>query len=146
MSLHHYHRIGALARVRVLLMDNEAAENAKEVIQFCNSIDVIVRNFPPYLGHLLNVCDNPIHASVQRNVDKVVELLSEPTIPMLSDKYHAFVDAYASITPDEVLKSLLSIGFGKLVDIKEAEDCFQRTLSEGLPNQREDHVLQLGVS
>jgi hypothetical protein len=123
-------------------MDNEAAENAEEVIQFCNSIGVIVRNFPAYLGHLLNVCDNPIHATVQRNVDKAEEVISKP-FQSLYDKYSAFVDAYTSITPDEVLNSLLSIGFGKLVSIKEAEACFQRTLSEGLPNQREQHVVQL---
>lgn len=124
-------------------MDNEAAENGNEVIEYCNSIGIIVRNFPAYLGHFLNLCDNRAHAIIQKYVDKAQELFAKPTSPSLDEKYSTFISAYASVTREEILNSLDSIGFGNLVDIQEAEKHFQRTLSEGLPNHREQHVLQL---
>jgi hypothetical protein len=124
-------------------MDNEAAENAEEVIQFCNLIGVIVRNFPPYLGHFMNLCDNRVHATIQRVVDEIQRTFSKPCSPSLFEKYSTFVSAYKSVTKDEVLNSLSSIGFGNLKDVANAEKSFQRTLSEGLPNHREEHVIQL---
>jgi hypothetical protein len=124
-------------------MDNEAAENAEEIIQFCNSIGVIVLNFPPYLGHFLNVCDNRVHATVQRIVDQLQSNFTRPSAPSLEEKYWSFVTAYNQITKDEVLNSLRSIGFGNLVSVAEAEKHFIRTLSEGLPNHRDDHIIQL---
>ncbi len=124
-------------------MDNEAAENSEEIIQYCNSFGVIVLNFPPYLGHLLNICDNRVHGTVQKSLDRLQESFSNPYSPPLREKYDAYLSAYASVTKEEILNSLASIGFGKLENIREVERCFQRTLSEGLPNQREQHVLQL---
>ena len=124
-------------------MDNEAAENAEEIIQYCNSIGVIVLNFPSYLGHLLNICDNRVHATVQRVVDQVQSHFTRPSAPSLEEKYWSFVTAYKSITKEEVLNSLASIGFGNLVSVAEAEKHFIRTLSEGLPSHRDEHVLQL---
>ncbi len=124
-------------------MDNEAAENAEEIIQYCNSIGVIVLNFPPYLGHFLNVCDNRVHATIQRIVDQQQAYFSRPGAPSLEEKYWSFVTAYQRVTKDEVLNSLRSIGFGDLSSVTEAEKHFRRTLSEGLPNHGEEHVLQL---
>lgn len=124
-------------------MDNEAAENASEVDEYCNSLGVIVLNFPPYLGHLLNLCDNRVHATVQKNLDNMQAKFAHPFSPTLEEKYSAFIDAYSGVTREEVLNSLHSIGFGDLSSVKEAEKHFIRTLSEGLPNQQETHVLQL---
>jgi hypothetical protein len=123
-------------------MDNEAAENAQEVIEYCNSLGVITRNFPPYLGHFLNLCDNRVHATVQENVDKLEAHLTHPS-PSLHDKYMIFIKAYKNVTPEEVINSLNSIGFGNLRSEKEAEAHFIRTLSEGLPIRGDDHAVQL---
>lgn len=161
-ALRHYFRIGALEGVRVctfselhncpfrslsysflVLMDNEAAENSEEIIQYCNSIGIIVLNFPPYLGHLLNICDNRVHATIQKSLDKIQQRFSNSNSPQLREKYIGYLSAYKSVTKEEILNSLESIGFGKLESISEVEKHFQRTLSEGLPNHREQHVLQL---
>lgn len=129
-ALKHYHKIGAFLGVRVrtlyfssyidycllmrliiilVIMDNEAAENAVEIDEFCNSIGVLVLNFPAYLGHFLNICDNRVHATIQKYLDKIQAFYGTDT--SLEQKYSAFVDAYAyaSVTKDEVLNSLQSI-------------------------------------
>jgi len=146
-ALKHYYRIGAFSsshgRVRYLIMDNEAAENAKEIDAYCNSIGVIVLNFPAYLGHFLNICDNRVHATIQRVLDKVQEDFVDPSSPSLEEKYSAFLSAYRSVTESEILNSLASIGFGSLKSRQEAEKHFIRTLSEGLPKHVEAHAIQL---
>lgn len=124
-------------------MDNEAAENSEEIIQYCNSIGVIVRNFPPYFGHLMNICDNRVHATIQRILDRIQGAFSNPSTPTIWEKYSAFITAYQGVTREEILNSLRSIGFGELTSIVEAEKHLMRTVSEGLPNQREEHFLQL---
>ena len=125
----------------LVIMDNEAAENAVEIDEFCNSIGVLVLNFPAYLGHFLNICDNRVHATIQKYLDKIQAFYGTDT--SLEQKYSAFVDAYASVTKDEVLNSLQSIGFGNLTNISDAINRLNRTLSEGLPNHREQHIVQL---
>ena len=124
-------------------MDNEAAENAIEIILFCNSKGIIVHNFPAYLGHFLNLCDNRVHSTIQRALDKIQETFSSPSSPTIQEKYSAFVAAYQSVTKEEIFNSLDSIGFGTLKDREEAIQHLNRTLSEGLPKYREQHAIQL---
>jgi hypothetical protein len=109
-ALQHYQRIGAFTssngrKIRFLLMDNEAAENAPEIDEFCNSHGIIVRNFPAYLGHFLNLFDNRVHATVQRELDRIQAMFAHPSSPGLYENYNAFVAAYASVTRDEIICS-----------------------------------------
>ena len=78
-------------------MDNEAAENTPTVRKFCNDRGIVVANLPPYLAHLLDICDNPLHGIIERYVNKCMERFDRPGPLPLEERYEIYLNAYNSI-------------------------------------------------
>ena len=58
----------------VLMTDNESSFKTKSVTKYLRRHKIIVINFPSYMNHLMNPCDNYFHASMKRRYWSSIEL------------------------------------------------------------------------
>jgi hypothetical protein len=55
-----------------VFFDNERALNVKEVRELFAEHGVTIMNYPPYMGHLLDPCDNNFHSEERRRANELL--------------------------------------------------------------------------
>lgn len=130
----------------VVLVDNEAAGKSSQAQTKLNGFGVALGSLPPYLGHLFNLCDNPVHGIIESSIDKDMEKYEcYEKIPM-EEKYDIYKSAYDSIDPNTIVKAFEATGLSRISSLEDSETKIQEILSEGIYKAKkfmEKHVLQL---
>ncbi len=88
-------------------MDNEACWKTEWVQDFLKSKGIEFEYFPPYLGSLMNVCDNSFHALFKREYYK---LIATKTSLSTAEKIRYAYRAYKSIKGDSIRKMFRRVG------------------------------------
>ncbi len=100
-------RVGALEPNDLLLMDNEASLKTQLVRDLLDHHHIIVRYFPPYLGSIMNVCDNSFHALFKRAYYNLISTKKELPTP---EKIKLAYQAYKSISGETIKKMFTRVG------------------------------------
>lgn len=88
----------------VVLLDNERALNVKEARELLSEHGVTIHNFPAYLGHLLDPCDNSFHGEEQNRIDGFLEAVQDHKALTGDDKMRIIKESYCRAS----LKSIIS--------------------------------------
>lgn len=95
----------------VVLLDNERALNVKEAREFLSEHGVTVHNFIPYLGHLLDPCDNSFHGDEQNRIDGFVEAVQDYKALTGDDKMRIIKESYCHASRKSIISYFKRCGF-----------------------------------
>ena len=98
---------GALVAGDVLLMDNEGSFKTEWVRDLMESHGITPLYFPPYLGSIMNPCDNSFHANFKQAFQK---LLVTKTSVSTEEKIKLAHQAYMSIKDDSIVNMFRHVG------------------------------------
>lgn len=119
-------RDGYLNAGDVLLTDNESSLKTKKVQGYLKKHKIILINFPSYMNHLMNPCDNYFHASMKRRYWSSIDCIEKLGI---QEKVKKIRDAYYSEKESSIINYFNNCG---LIGERKPAESIQKLLSEGL--------------
>jgi len=121
----------------VLITDNENSFKTKKVKNFLKKHNIINIQFPSYMNHLMNPCDNYFHASMKRRYWSSIDNLKYVSI---QEKVNAIRDAYYSEEESSIIKYFRNCG---IVGDKKSSEVVSNLLNEGLFPTKKFHSLHI---
>jgi hypothetical protein len=91
----------------VLLMDNEGSFKTPWVQDFMESRGITPLYFPPYLGSIMNPCDNSFHSTFKLAFQKL--LVTKGTVST-EEKIKLAYEAYQSISDESIVNMFHHVG------------------------------------
>jgi hypothetical protein len=118
-----------------VFLDNEPSLNIKEARKTLAECGVTVMNYPPYMGHLLDPCDNSFHSEERR---RAKDLLTAAGASISGPKkMEIILDSYESGSEESIRNYFRRVG---LLGDEPAEEVVSRLVEEGLVKARSKYV------
>jgi len=115
----------------VLLSDNESSFKTEKIDEYLESKDITPLQFPTYMGHLMNPCDNLFHASAKRRYWQLTSTFKRVDY---QTKIDAIITAYYGETKETIFSYLRNCG---LTGNQNPVEVVRHLLKEGLfPRER----------
>lgn len=114
-----------------VFLDNERALNIKEARDLLADHGVRIMNYPPYMGHLLDPCDNNFHSEERRRANELLgDIGGRITGPK---KMKILLEAYESGSETSIKNYFRRVG---LLGNEPAADVISRLVNEGTVKAR----------
>lgn len=95
----------------LVMMDNERSLNVREVKQLLKKKSITLHNYPAYMGHLFDPCDNSFHGDEQNRIDGSLEAVSDSHALTGDQKMRIIKEAYSQSTRRSIISFFDRCGF-----------------------------------
>jgi hypothetical protein len=119
----------------LVFLDNERAMNVKEVRDLLADRGVTVMNYPPYMGHLMDPCDNNFHSEERRRAEELLAAVDGPISG--PKKMEILLKAYENGAESSIRKYFHRVG---LLGDEAPEIVVARLVNEGTVKARSKFV------
>lgn len=120
-----------------MIQDNESAINTLRIQHLLEEHEIIYRNFPAWLGHLMNPADNRFHSDYDRGFNYRLDQLNNLEQLSSTAQVQAAVEAYHAVPSESIHHYFRDLGLvpDSLGIYEPPAQVMSRLLSEGLRPQ-----------